>query len=167
MKKHESSDGVELTYQGPGATGSIYAKRDPENTALYRVTRVWAKPEGQGHGKKLYMAAMEFVTAKGGMLAPAKNSTSDSASNVWRSLYASPETQKTPLHARDWPDTPRNKSMVAKYPGLRLADPGTYPPKTDAEFWAFNSGYRLSRSANANINASRPKKDDELSLEII
>lgn len=145
---HETSDGFELSLRGPEAKGSIYAKKDAENPKIYRVTRVWAEPQGKGHGKKLYMAALEFATKRGGMLAPAKNSTSDSAANVWRSLYLSGGVEKIPLRANDWTQSGRNKEMEGRYPGIRYSDPNTYPPKNDAEFWTFNSGYKLGRGSN-------------------
>lgn len=154
---HETSDGVELSYRGSEAKGSIYAKKDSENPNIYRVTRVWAEPQGKGYGKKLYMAALEFVTKKGGMLAPAKNSTSDSAANVWRSLYLSREVEKVPLRANDWTQSVRSKEMEKKYSGVRYSDPATYPPNNDVEFWTFNSGYRLGRST------TQPKPADQRS----
>lgn len=143
----ESAGGFELYYTGGQAKGSLHAERDPDNPGLYRVTRVWAKPEGMGHGKRLYMAALDAASKRGGMLAPARNSTSDSASNVWRSLYRTPGVGRVPLQAKDWPQTPRNSDRMKKYPGLRFSDPGTYPPESDAEFWTFNSGYRTSGKA--------------------
>lgn len=189
MGRREDARGFELYYAGGGAKGSLYAERDPGNPSLYRVTRVWAKPEGMGHGKRLYMAALSMAAERGGMLAPAKNSTSDSASNVWRSLYKSAGVERVPLSARDWPETPRNSRMMMKYPGLRLSDPKTYPPAEDAEFWTFNSGYRPGPSQKALVSpvrgsgtalasgvASRSKTpsvasagvgDDGLSLEIL
>lgn len=141
----ESSSGFEIYYTGGEAKGSLYAERDKSNPDLYRVTRVWAKPEGVGHGKKLYLSALEMASKRGGMLAPARNSTSDSASNVWRSLYRSPGVERVPLSARDWPETPRNSQMMKKYPDLRFSDKNTYPPSSDSEFWTFNSGYRTSQ----------------------
>jgi len=187
MGRREDARGFELYYVGGQAKGSLYAEKDPGNPSLYRVTRVWAKPEGMGHGKRLYMAALSMAAERGGMLAPAKNSTSDSASNVWRSLYKSAGVERVPLSARDWPETPRNSRMMMKYPGLRLSDPKTYPPAEDAEFWTFNSGYRTSGKAQVTpvrasgtalasgggglsktppgSNAGVP--DDGLSLEII
>jgi hypothetical protein len=146
-------DGFEFTYRTPGVQGSIYAKRDSDNPDIYRVNRVWVKPEGEGYGKKLYMAALGEVTKNGGLLAPAKNSTSDSASNVWRSLYASGEVLKTPLNYKDWPITGRNNRMMSKYPNLRFSDPNTHPPRKDSEFWTFNSGYRLGSAATKATTA--------------
>jgi hypothetical protein len=143
----EDASGFELYYTGGEAKGSLHAERDRSNPDLYRVTRVWAKPEGMGHGKKLYMSALGMASKRGGMLAPARNSTSDSASNVWRSLYGSAGVERVPLSARDWPETPRNSRMMGGYPGLRFSDPSTYPPGTDTEFWTFNSGYRTSQKA--------------------
>lgn len=148
----EDASGFELYYTGGEAKGSLYAERDRSNSDLYRVTRVWAKPEGMGHGKKLYMAALGMASKRGGMLAPARNSTSDSASNVWRSLYRSAGVERVPLGSKDWPETPRNNSMLKKYAGLRLSDPKTHPPASDAEFWTFNSGYRLGPSQKAQIS---------------
>lgn len=143
----EDASGFELYYTGGEAKGSLYAERDRSNPDLYRVTRVWAKPEGMGHGKKLYMAALGMASKRGGMLAPARNSTSDSASNVWRSLYKSAGVERVPLGSKDWPETPRNNLMLKKYPDLRLSDPKTHPPASDTEFWTFNSGYRTSHKA--------------------
>lgn len=148
--QRESAGGFELYYMGGQAKGSLHAERDPGNPSLYRVTRVWAKPEGMGHGKRLYMAALGMAAKKGGMLAPARNSTSDSASNVWRSLYKSVGVERVPLSAKDWPETPRNSQMMKKYPGLRFSDPNTYPPASDSEFWTFNSGYRTSQKAQVS-----------------
>lgn len=143
----EDASGFELYYTGGEAKGSLYAERDRSNPDLYRVTRVWAKPEGMGHGKRLYMSALEMASKRGGMLAPARNSTSDSASNVWRSLYRTPGVERVPLAAKDWPETPMNSQRMKKYPGLRFSDPNTYPPSSDTEFWTFNSGYRTSQKA--------------------
>jgi len=157
IKSQESSNGFELTYSNSGVQGSIYAEKDEENPNIYRVKRVWVKPEGMGHGKKLYLAALEAVGKKGGVLAPAKNSTSDSASNVWRSLYRNQDVIKTPLNANDWPETPRNKNLLSKYNKLRFSDPQTYPPKEDSEFWTFNSGYSLSPQLTFRPPASPDK----------
>lgn len=156
INSHESADGFELTYNVPGVQGSLYAKKDSENPSLYRVTRVWVKPEGKGHGKKLYLAALEAATKKGVMLAPAKNSTSDSAANVWRSLYGDSKISKTPLNPKDWPQTGRNNAMLSKYPNLRFSNPSTHPPKTDAEFWTFSSGYKLGSGASNITDAPAP-----------
>lgn len=168
IRAREDASGIELTYDDPEAKGSIYALRDNENPNIYRVTRVWVKPEGMGHGKRLYLAAMEAVTKRGGMLAPAKNSTSDSASKVWRSLYSNPNVKKAPLAARDWPMTSASERAIKKYPGLRLADTNTHPPKTDSEFWTFHSGYRLEGSAPKIQRRTWPAViagSDELTLE--
>lgn len=154
MTSRESADGFEFSYNLPGVQGSIYAKKDQENPDLYRVTRVWVKPEGKGYGKKLYLAALAAVTKKGAMLAPAKNSTSDSAANLWRSLHADPKVLKTPLGPKDWPETGRNNTLLSKYPKLRFSDPKTYPPKDDAEFWTFSSGYKLG--SGTSMTAAAP-----------
>lgn len=164
----EDPDGIELAYHGEDVKGSIYAKRDDKNPNLYRVTRVWAKPEGMGHGKRLYMAAMEAVTRRGGMLAPAKNSTSDSAANVWKSLYASPQVEKTQLRPDDWTESGRMRQIVARYPNMRYLDPNTYPPRTDAEFWTFNSGYSGRPTQQTQIHRRFfPTRTENLELEEI
>lgn len=137
----ETGDAIEVTYEDPEAKGYIHAQKDGENPGIYRVVRVTATPQGKGYGKILYRKAMEMAAKRGAVLAPAKNSTSDSAINVWKSLYNDPTVKKSPLQPKDWPDSPRNHRMMAKYPDLRFRDPQTYPPKTDAEFWSFNSGY--------------------------
>jgi len=171
IKTRQMGNEFELTYQGSDATGSLYAEKDSENPGIYRVTRVWAKPQGKGHGKKLYMAALELVTKSNGVLAPAKNSTSDSAANIWRSLYGTSGVEKVPLKPNDWPATPRNNLMMNKYPNLRFNDPSTYPPKTDSEFWTFNSGYKLRTNSfeSPKPAASNQKTNpiEDLSLEEI
>lgn len=134
---------IEVSYPGPNVKGYLHAQQDNKNPNLYRVIRVTVAPQGQGYGKKLYMAAMQLTSKNGAMLAPASNSTSDSAINVWKSLYKDPNIQKTPLSPNDWPESPRNQQMMSKYPNLRFKDPNTYPPKNDIDFWAFNSGYQI------------------------
>jgi len=184
IKTSQTANGFELTYQGSDATGSLHAEKDNENPSIYRVIRVWAKPQGKGYGKKLYMAALDFVTKSNGVLSPAKNSTSDSAANLWRSLYGDAGVEKFPLKPNDWAATPRNNMIIKNYPNLRYNDPNTYPPKTDSEFWTFNSSYRLGRSPSfespkpASIIPKpalmsqkpalmSPKPDKELELEKI
>ena len=141
--KHETSDGIELSYRGAEPSGSIYAKRDVRNPNLYRVTRVWVKPEGRGYGKRLYLAILDLVSKRGGLLCSAGNSTSDSAAKIWISLYLSNNVEKVPLNYRDWPESGRNRFLLGRYPDLRYSDLGSYPPSSDVEFWAFNSGYRV------------------------
>lgn len=142
IRSNETNDAIEVSYGDPRAKGYLHAQKDAENPNIYRVIRVTVTPQGMGYGKKLYIAAMRLATRKGAMLAPAKNSTSDSAVNVWKSLHKDPNIEKTPLHPRDWPESPRNQRMLARYTGLRLSDPKTHPPRNDSEFWSFNSGYR-------------------------
>ena len=162
----EGPDGLELAYHGEEAKGSIYAKRDEENPNLYRVTRVLVKPEGMGYGKRLYMAAMEAVSKKGGMLAPAKNSTSDPAANVWKSLYTSSQAEKTQLKPGDWSGSGRMRQIMARYPNIRYSDPNTYPPRTDADFWAFNSGYTARPTQQPQIHRRNfPPGTENLELE--
>lgn len=134
---------IEIKYTGPDVKGYLHAQQDNKNPKLYRVIRVTVTPQGQGYGKKLYIAAMQLLSKKGNMLAPASNSTSDSAINVWNSLYKDNNIQKIPLSPNDWPESPRNQRMTGKYPNLRFKDPNTYPPKNDTEFWALNSGYQI------------------------
>ena len=134
---------IEVSYAGPNIKGYLHAEQDGKNPKLYRVIRVTVTPQGQGYGKKLYIAAIQIASKKGAMLAPASNSTSDSAINVWKSLYKDPNVKKIPLNPNDWPESPRNQNMMKKYPNLRFRDPNTYPPQNDTEFWCFNSGYRV------------------------
>jgi len=142
IKSNETSNGIEVSYSAPNVKGYLHAQQDNKNPKIYRVIRVTVEPKGQGYGKKLYIAAIQNVTKKGAMLTPAPNSTSDSAINVWKSLYADNDFKKISLSPSDWPESPRNQNMMRKYPNLRFKDPSTYPPQTDSEFWAFNSGYQ-------------------------
>lgn len=132
---------IEINYQSPNVKGYLHAQKDENNPNIYRVIRVTVNPQGKGYGKNLYLSAIELATKNGLMLSPAKNSTSDSAMNVWRSLYLNNNIKKTNLTPSDWPDSPRNHNMMKKYPNLRYKDPETYPPKNDIEFWTFNSAY--------------------------
>lgn len=143
IKSNESSNSIELSYMDTVVKGYLHAQQDEQNPKLFRVIRVTVSPQGQGYGKGLYLEAIRLATKRGAMLAPAKNSTSDSAINVWRSLGADSSIEKIPLSPSDWSDSPRNQIMMKKYPELRFRDPSTYPPKSDTEFWAFNSGYRM------------------------
>ena len=147
-KTHESQESVEVSYNDPNVRGYLHAERDPENPQIYRVNRVTVTPEGMGYGKKLYMLALELVSKRGGILAPAKVQTSDKALNVWRSLYKSPNIEKTPLAAKDWGIGARHERMMKAYPNLRFSNPATYPPKQDAEWWAMNSGYKIKTAPN-------------------
>lgn len=142
IQSKDNGNMIEVSYQGPDVKGYLHAQQDNNNPKLYRVIRVTVTPQGQGYGKKLYIAAMKLATKKGNMLAPASNSTSNSAINVWNSLYKDNNIQKIPLSPNDWPESPRNQRMMQKYPNLRFKDPNTYPPKNDSEFWAFNSAYQ-------------------------
>lgn len=142
IQSRESGNAIEVSYPGPNVKGYLHAQQDNKNPKIYRVIRVTVTPQGQGYGKKLYIAAMQLVSQKGNMLAPASNSTSDSAINVWKSLYKDANIRKIPLNPNDWPESPRNQQMMKKYPNLRFKDPNTYPPQNDNEFWAFNSGYQ-------------------------
>lgn len=133
---------IEVRYPGPNVKGYLHAEQDSKNPKLYRVVRVTVDPKGQGYGKKLYIAAIKLVTQKGVMLTPANNSTSESATHIWNSLYKDPKYQKILLSPNDWPESPMNNRLMKKYPNLRFKDPNTYPPKDDIEFWSINSGYR-------------------------
>lgn len=143
IKIFDTSNSIEVSYLEPEVRGYLHAKRDDKNPNIFRVIRVTVEPQGKGYGKKLYLAALKAAAKKGVLLAPAKNSTSDSAFNIWKSFYMSSNVEKIPLSASDWPDSPRNQNMMKKYPSLRYSDPFTYPPKSDVEFWAFNSGYKI------------------------
>lgn len=144
IKSYTTNDTIELSYSDPIVKGYLHAQKDIKNPQIYRVIRVTVNPTGQGYGKKLYIAAIKTVSQKGATLAPAANSTSDSAFNIWKSLYSSNDFQKIPLEAKDWPDSPRNHKMMKKYPNLRFNDVKSYPPKEDVEFWAFNSSYKIN-----------------------
>lgn len=143
IQSKDNGNMIEVSYNEPNVQGYLHAEQDTKNPKLYRVKRVTVTPQGQGYGKKLYIAAMKLATQKGAMLTSANNSTSDSAINVWKSLYKDPNIQKIPLSSNDWPESPRNQKMMQKYPSLRYKDPSTYPPQNDKEFWAFNSGYKI------------------------
>lgn len=132
---------IEVKYTGPNAKGYLHAEQDSKNPKLYRVVRVTVDPIGQGYGKKLYIAAIKLATQKGAMLTSASNSTSESATHIWKSLYKDPKYQKTSLNPNDWPESPMNNRLMKKYSNLRFKDPNTYPPKNDIEFWSVNSGY--------------------------
>jgi GNAT superfamily N-acetyltransferase len=142
IQSKDTGNMIEVGYPGPNVKGYLHAQQDSKNPKLYRVIRVTVAPQGQGYGKKLYIAAMQIATKKGAMLTSASNSTSDSATHVWNSLYKDPKYKKIPLSPNDWPETPRNNKMMSKYPNLRFKDPNTYPPKNDIEFWSVNSGYQ-------------------------
>ena len=142
IQSKDNGNTIEVRYPGPNVQGYLHAEQDTKNPKLYRVKRVTVTPQGQGYGKKLYLAAMKLATQKGNMLTSASNSTSDSATNVWNSLYKDPNIQKIPLNPNDWPESPVNNRLMKKYPNLRFKDPNTYPPKNDTEFWAINSGYQ-------------------------
>jgi GNAT superfamily N-acetyltransferase len=140
-KIYESPNSIEVSYSDPNVKGYIHAEKDPENNEIYRVNRVDVTPKGQGYGKKLYEIALSLATKRGVMLAPAKKYTSDSALNIWRSLYKSNVVEKIPFPAKDWGIGPRNERMLNKYTNLRLSDSSTHPPKEDIDFWSMNSGY--------------------------
>lgn len=163
-KVREDSDSIEVSYSDPVVKGYIHAEKDPDNPNLYRVNRVTVSPQGKGYGKRLYQMAMELATKRGAMLAPAKKQTSDSASNVWRSLYRSPGVDKTALPAGDWGIGSRHERMLKGYPQLRFADPKTHPPREDADWWSLNSGYRSSAPKKRPVQA---QNQDELNLEDI
>lgn len=132
---------IEVSYVDENVKGYIHAERDNENPKIYRVNRVSVRPAGQGYGKKLYLLALNIASKKGAMLAPAKLATSDSALNVWKSLYKSNNIKKTPLSPKDWGIGPRHEKVIKKYPGLKFRNISTYPPKEDLDFWILNSGY--------------------------
>ena len=132
---------IEVRYLGTDVRGYLHAEKDNKNPKLYRVVRVAADPPRQGYGKKLYLAAIKLATQKGAMLTSANNSTSQSATHVWNSLYQNTNIQKVPLNPSDWPESPINNRLLKNYPNLRYRDPNTYPPKNDIQFWAINSGY--------------------------
>ena len=163
-KVYEDEKAIEVSYSDPSVRGYIHAERDPDNPSVYRVNRVTVNPQGKGYGKKLYQIALDLVTKRGGVLAPAKKQTSDSAMNVWRSLYGNSNVDKTAFATKDWGFGSRHEQMLRKYPGLRFADPKTHPPKEDADWWALNSGYR---SSGTQKKPTQTQSQDELSLEDI
>jgi len=163
-KVREDSESIEVSYSDPVVKGYIHAEKDPDNPKIYRVNRVTVSPQGKGHGKRLYKIAMELATKRGAMLAPAKKQTSDSAANVWRSFYRSPDVEKAALSTGDWGVGPRHERMLKGYPALRFSDSKTHPPREDADWWALNSGYRSSGSRKTQAQA---QNQDELSLEDI
>lgn len=150
----QDANSVEVSYSDPEVKGYIHAERDPDNPKIYRVNRVDVTPKGKGYGKRLYKIAMDIVTDRGGVLAPAKKYTSDSAMNVWRSLYRSGDVDKSSLSSGDWGVGPRHDKMMKAYPGLRFSDVKTHPPSGDSEFWTANSGYRSRRPVGASEQGS-------------
>jgi hypothetical protein len=159
-KINETDNLIEVSYVDQNIKGYIHAEKDNENPKIYRVNRVSVTPTGQGYGKKLYLIALNIATKKGAMLAPAKLATSDSALNIWKSLYKSSYIKKIPLSAKDWGTGPRHERVTKKYPNLRYRDISTYPPKEDLDFWILNSGYISDGSIdNTQLNLKLPHDD--------
>lgn len=137
-----SDKSIELSYNDPKVKGYLHAEVDPDNEKLFRVERVSVEPKGQGFGKKLYQKAMEVASQRNISLAPSKRSTSDSAFNVWQSMFGSENIETMPLDTKDWSTSTRSEKMQSKYPDLRYRNKSTHPPKEDTEFWSLNSAYR-------------------------